>query len=155
MRYWQRRRWAAFLTAAVVAGAFLLSAPAKVHASPGYGQVSDDVWLLARLIYAEAAGEPYQGKVAVGAVVMNRVRSGIFPWTIPGVIYDPWQFSSVGNWMFNSTPDQESISAAIDAVSGVDPTGGALYYFNYHIVTNSWLWSKPFAARIGNHWFTY
>lgn len=128
----------------------LLSAPAPAEAS-----ASDDLWLLARVIYAEAAGEPYQGKVAVGAVVMNRTRSGIFPSTVAGVIYEPWQFSCVGNYMFNSAPNQDSLNAARDAMNGVDPTGGALFYFNYHTVTNQWLWSKPFAAQIGNHWFTY
>lgn len=116
----------------------------------------DELMLMARVIYGEAAGEPYIGKVAVGAVVLNRVRSPLFPDTIAEVIYEPWQFSCVGNWMFNSSyPDQDSIRAAKDALAGWDPTGGALYYFNYHIVTNSWLWSKPVARIIGNHLFTY
>lgn len=115
----------------------------------------DDLMLMARVIYGEAAGEPYIGKVAVGAVVLNRVRSPLFPDTIAEVIYEPWQFSCVGNWMFNSYPDQDSIRAAKDALAGWDPTGGALYYFNYHIVTNSWLWSKPVARIIGNHLFIY
>jgi len=115
----------------------------------------DELMLMARVIYGEAAGEPYIGKVAVGAVVLNRVRSPLFPDTIAEVIYEPWQFSCVGNWMFNSYPDQDSIRAAKDALAGWDPTGGALYYFNYHIVTNSWLWSKPVARIIGNHLFTY
>jgi len=115
----------------------------------------DELMLMARVIYGEAAGEPYIGKVAVGAVVLNRVRSPLFPDTIAEVIYEPWQFSCVGNWMFNSYPNQDSIRAAKDALAGWDPTGGALYYFNYHIVTNSWLWSKPVARIIGNHLFTY
>lgn len=115
----------------------------------------DELMLMARVIYGEAAGEPYIGKVAVGAVVLNRVRSPLFPDTIAEVIYEPWQFSCVGNWMFNSYPDQDSIRAAKDALAGWDPTGGALYYFNYHIVTNSWLWSKPVARIIGNHLFIY
>ncbi|MGI6618566.1 MAG: cell wall hydrolase [Bacillota bacterium] len=115
----------------------------------------DELMLMARVIYGEAAGEPYIGKVAVGAVVLNRVRSPLFPDTIAEVIYEPWQFSCVGSWMFNSYPDQDSIRAAKDALAGWDPTGGALYYFNYHIVTNSWLWSKPVARIIGNHLFTY
>lgn len=149
------KRWATLVVAAFVAGVMLLSMPLQAQASGRYGSVSDDTWLLARLIYAEAAGEPYRGKVAVGAVVMNRVRSGLFPNTVAGVVYEPWQFSCVGNYMFNSTPDQDSVSAAVDAMNGVDPTGGALFYFNYHMVTNTWLWSKPFAAKIGNHWFTY
>lgn len=115
----------------------------------------DELMLMARVIYGEAAGEPYIGKVAVGAVVLNRVRSPLFPDTIAEVIYEPRQFSCIGNWMFNSYPDQDSIRAAKDALAGWDPTGGALYYFNYHIVTNSWLWSKPVARIIGNHLFTY
>ncbi|MGE5580842.1 MAG: cell wall hydrolase [Bacillota bacterium] len=150
MSYSARKRWAAVLSVAFLAGVVLLSMPAQADAS-----ASDDLWLMARTIYAEAAGEPYMGKVAVGAVIMNRVRSPLFPNTVAGVIYEPWQFSCVGNWMFNSRPDQDSLNAARDAMNGVDPTGGALFYFNYHTVTNSWLWAKPFAARIGNHWFTY
>ncbi len=121
--------------------------------SRSYNQ--SELSLLARVVYAEAAGEPYSGKVAVAAVVLNRVDSPLFPDTIAGVVYEEWQFSCVGNWMFNSTPDGESVRAAQDALAGWDPTGGALFYFNHHTVTNSWLWSKPFAAIIGNHWFTY
>ncbi len=154
MSYLRRKRLAALLSVVFLAGVFLLSVPAKAHAS-AYGDVSGDTWLLARLIYAEAAGEPYVGKVAVGAVVMNRTRSGLFPTTVAGVIYEPWQFSSVGNFMFNSIPSQDCINAAIDAMKGADPTGGALFYFNYHIVTNTWLWGRPYAAMIGNHWFTF
>lgn len=150
MSHLARKRIAAVLSLVFLAGVILLAAPAPAEAG-----ASSDLWLLARVIYAEAAGEPYRGKVAVGAVVMNRTRSGIFPSTVAGVIYEPWQFSCVGNYMFNSTPNQDSINAARDAMNGVDPTGGALFYFNYHTVTNQWLWSKPFAARIGNHWFTY
>jgi N-acetylmuramoyl-L-alanine amidase len=153
MSYLGKKRWAAFVSVVFLAGVLMVSTPTTAQATRG--SVSDDTWLLARVIYGEAAGESYQGKVAVGAVVLNRTRSGIFPKTVAGVIYEPWQFSCVGNSMFNSTPNQDSINAAVDAMNGVDPTGGALYYFNYHTVTNQWLWSKPFAAMIGNHWFTY
>ncbi len=142
------------VAAAMFAAVIFVAMPAAQAASRT-GWVSDETYLVARVIYAEAAGEPYEGKVAVGAVIMNRVNSNLFPNTIAGVIYEPWQFSCVGNWMFNSAPDQDSIDAAIEAVNGVDPTGGALFYFNYHTVTNTWLWSKPYAAVIGNHWFTY
>ena len=155
MSYWARKHLALTLSLMILFGFVMTSMPGKAHASAGYGAVSNDTWLLARVVYAEAAGESYQGKVAVGAVVMNRTRSGIFPRTLAGVVYEPWQFSCVGNYMFNSTPDRDSISAAIDAMNGADPTGGALYYFNWHIVTNSWLWSRPYAAMIGNHYFTY
>lgn len=153
MRFFGKRQLAA-LSVALLLVATVMSIPGRTQAS-GYGSVSNDTYLLARLIYAEAAGEPYQGKVAVGAVVVNRTKSGIFPSSISGVIYDPWQFSSVGDWMFNSAPSQDCVSAAVDALSGTDPTGGALYYFNYHLVSNSWLWSKPHATTIGNHWFTF
>lgn len=139
-----------------VAGS-LLFIPAKAFAYDPwyYGYSWDEVMLLARLVYAEAAGEPYTGKVAVAAVVLNRVRSPLFPDTIAGVIYEPWQFSCVGNWMFNSYPSGSAIQAALDALNGWDPTGGALYYFNYNQVWNPWLWSRPYATVIGQHWFTY
>ncbi len=120
---------------------------------PSYN--SSELSLLARVVYAEAAGEPYVGKVAVAAVILNRVRSPLFPDTVAGVVYEAWQFSCVGNSMFNSTPSWDSVRAAQDALAGWDPTGGALFYFNHHLVSNSWLWSKPFAAVIGNHRFTY
>lgn len=147
----------AALALVIAVGSFVVTIPstALAYSSWNSSYTQQELMLLARLIYAEAAGEPYIGKVAVGAVVLNRVRSRLFPDTIQGVIYEPWQFSCVGNWMFNAYPSQESIRAAKDALSGWDPTGGALYYFNYHIVTNSWLWSKPAIGAIGNHWFTY
>lgn len=154
MSFRGKKQLAAALSVALLFALTLASVPGRTRAS-GYGNVSGNTYLLARLIYAEAAGESYQGKVAVGAVVINRTESGIFPRSIAGVIYEPWQFSSVGNSMFNSAPNSACISAAVDAMSGADPTGGALYYFNWHIVSNSWLWSRPYATMIGNHWFTY
>lgn len=147
--------------AAVIVFALALGAavfvPAKALAYDPwyYGYTWDEVMLLARLVYAEADGEPYVGKVAVAAVVLNRVRSPLFPDTIAGVIYEPWQFSCVGNWMFNSYPSESAIQAALDALNGWDPTGGALYYFNYMQVWNPWLWSRPCATVIGQHWFAY
>ncbi|MGI6667210.1 MAG: cell wall hydrolase [Bacillota bacterium] len=119
----------------------------------GYNQAELD--LLARVVHGEAASESFEGKVAVAAVVLNRVDSPIFPDTIAGVVYEPWQFSCVGGWLFNSTPSADSYNAARAALNGWDPTYGALYYFNYHIVTNPWLWAKPHAVTIGNHYFTY
>lgn len=158
MRRYARRQkaLAAVIVFALVFGATVL-VPAKALAYDPwyYGYTWDEVMLLARLVYAEAAGEPYVGKVAVAAVVLNRVHSPLFPDTIAGVIYEPWQFSCVGNWMFNSYPSQSAIQAALDALNGWDPTGGALYYFNYRQVWNSWLWSRPCATVIGLHWFTY
>jgi len=119
----------------------------------------DDLDLLARLVMAEADGEPYNAKVAVAAVVVNRVKSNIFPNTIKDVIYqvDSWgnyQFTPVLNGWINKTASSESINAAREALSGADPTNGALYYFDQSS-SNAWLWSLPIAVRIGNMVFSY
>lgn len=119
---------------------------------PGY--TWDDVMLMAHLIFAEANLEPYSGQVAVGAVVINRTKSGEFPNTIAGVIYQPGQFESVGNQYFNSEPGQTAINAALDALRGWDPSGGALYFFDPSKVTNSFLWNRPLTVTIGGHRFT-
>lgn len=134
---------------------WLTSSTAMAYSPTNNNYSQGELLLLAKLVYAEAAGEPYVGKVAVAAVVLNRVRSSIFPNTINKVVYEPWQFSCIGNWMFNSYPPQDCFDAAKDALAGWDPTGGALFYFNRHTVTNSWLWSRPAYGGIGNHWFTY
>ncbi|MBE3519389.1 MAG: cell wall hydrolase [Firmicutes bacterium] len=153
------RRQKALATAVVLVlvfgAALLVPATAFAYDPWNYDYTWDEVILLARLVYAEADGEPYVGKVAVAAVVLNRVRSPLFPDTIAEVIYEPWQFSCVGNWMFNSYPPESAIQAALDALNGWDPTGGALYYFNYTQVWNPWLWSRPCATVIGQHWFAY
>lgn len=116
----------------------------------------DDLLLLARLIEAEAGGEPYLGKVAVGAVVVNRAKSGIFPSSIRGVIFDPGQFEPVLNgYLWAVYPSQESLRAAQAALSGYDPTGDALYFFAYNKVWDPYMWSRPWAATIGGHRFTY
>ncbi|MEW6546584.1 MAG: cell wall hydrolase [Bacillota bacterium] len=116
----------------------------------------DDLLLLARLIEAEAGGEPYLGKVAVGAVVVNRVRSGLFPSSIRGVIFDWGQFEPVLNgYLWQVYPSAESLQAAQEALAGYDPTGGALYFFAYNKVWNPYMWSRPWATTIGGHRFTY
>ena len=109
--------------------------------------------LLARVINGEARGEPYTGMVAVGAVVLNRVRSSSFPNTISGVIYQPGAFTAVTDGQFNVAVTQQSRNAARDAMNGWDPSGGALYYYNPATATNSWIWSRPVLTRIGNHVF--
>jgi N-acetylmuramoyl-L-alanine amidase len=152
-----RKRSLSLLTVGLALVIVLATAPGIARAySPshkGYNQAELD--LLARVVHGEAAGEPFVGKVAVAAVVLNRVDSPLFPDTIAGVIYEPWQFSCVGNWLFNSTPSADSYNAARAALHGWDPTNGALFYFSYHLVTNPWLWAKPHAITIGNHYFTY
>ena len=98
-----------------------------------------DYELLARVISGEARGEPYLGKVAVGAVVMNRVHSPQFPSTVAGVIFDDWAFTSVYDGQINYTPDPDSYRAAGEAMSGRDPTYGALYFYNPARVTSYWI----------------
>ncbi|WP_434564953.1 spore cortex-lytic enzyme [Thermoanaerobacterium thermosaccharolyticum] len=114
---------------------------------------NDDVYLLAMLINGEARGEPFVGKVAVGAVVMNRVRSPMFPHTIAGVIFQPGAFSAVDDGQMWLPPSQDSIRAAEDAIAGWDPTGGALYYYNASKVQNYWIFNRPIITQIGSHIF--
>ncbi|OPJ59232.1 cell wall hydrolase [Clostridium oryzae] len=119
---------------------------------------TSDANLLARLIEAEAQGEPYQAKVAVGAVVVNRVRDSRFPNTISSVIYQKdagyYQFTPVVNGWINKPASADSIKAAYAALQGVDPTKGALYYFD-DSTTNTWLWSKTVALRVDRMVFSY
>ena len=114
---------------------------------------NNNVNLLARLINGEARGESYTGQVAVGAVVLNRVRSSSFPNTISGVIYQPGAFTAVSDGQINKPVVQSCVNAARDAMNGWDPSGGALYYYNPAVATSSWIWSLPVVARIGNHVF--
>lgn len=114
---------------------------------------SNNVNLLARIINGEARGESYTGQVAVGAVVLNRVRSSSFPNTISGVIYQPGAFTAVSDGQINKPVVQSCYNAARDALNGWDPSGGALYYFNPNTATSDWIWSRPVVARIGNHVF--
>ena len=126
---------------------------ASSSSSGAGGYSSSDAYLLARLVYAEARGEPYVGQVAVAAVVLNRVRSSSFPNTISGVIYQPWAFSVVNDGQINLTPNQTAINAANDAMNGWDPTYGCLYYYNPATATNSWIKQKPIHLTIGQHVF--
>ena len=114
---------------------------------------SSNVNLLARAIYGEARGEPYVGQVAVGAVIMNRVRSSKFPNTISGVIYQSGAFDAVSDGQINLTPDATARKAAQDALNGWDPSYGAIYYFNPSTATNKWIWSRPMTVTIGKHRF--
>lgn len=119
----------------------------------GGGYTSDDVYLLARVIYAEARGEPYTGQVAVGAVVLNRVNSSSFPDTISGVIYQRAAFTAVLDGQINLTPNDTAIRAAKEAMNGWDPCSGALYYYNRAIITNDWILSRTVIGKIGRHTF--
>lgn len=110
--------------------------------------------ILARVIHSEARGEPYKGKVAVGAVVMNRIQSAKFPNNIRGVVFQPGAFTAVADGQYWLTPDRTSYLAAYDAVRGWDPTYGSLYYFNPATATSKWIWSRPQTLKIGRHIFT-
>ena len=114
---------------------------------------SGDVYLLAQCIYSESRGEPYKGQVAVGAVVLNRVKSSAFPNSISGVIYQKGAFSAVDDGQINLTPNDSALKAAKDAMNGWDPTGGCLYYYNPAKTSNRWIRSRPVVVRIGNHVF--
>jgi N-acetylmuramoyl-L-alanine amidase len=118
-----------------------------------YSTNSNDVLLLSRLINGEARGEPYEGQVAVGAVIMNRTRDPRFPNTIAGVIYQPGAFTAIVDGQIYANLEASSTRAARDALNGWDPSGGAIYYFNPATATSSWIWSRPLIKIIGNHRF--
>lgn len=116
---------------------------------------ASDLQLIARAINGEARGESYEGQVAVGAVILNRVKSSKFPNTISGVIYQAGAFTAVSDGQINVPIDEKStvVKAAQDALNGWDPTGGAIYYFNPNTATSSWIWSRPQIKTIGSHIF--
>ncbi len=114
---------------------------------------NNDLYLLAKCVYAEARGESYTGQVAVAAVILNRVKSADFPNTIAGVIYQPWAFTAVNDGQINLEPNQTAYNAARDALNGWDPTYGALYYYNPSTATNKWIYSKKTTVTIGSHVF--
>lgn len=121
--------------------------------SSGYGNQSGDLNLLARLISAEARGEPYEGQVAVGAVVLNRVKHASFPNSISEVIYQPWAFTCINDGQFDQPVAESAYRAAQDALNGWDPSYGAIYYFNPSTATSAWIWSRPLIVEIGTHRF--
>ncbi len=117
------------------------------------GHTSSDVYLLAKTIYAEGRGEPYVGQVAIGAVIMNRIRSAAFPNTISGVVYQKGAFTAVDDGQINLTPNETAMKAARDAINGWDPTGGALYYYNPAVATSAWIFDRQTITVIGKHIF--
>lgn len=113
----------------------------------------DSVNLLARVIEGEAADESYAGKVAVGAVILNRTQSGAFPSSIAGVIFQPSAFESVSNGQYTRPVSDESLRAAQAAISGFDPTNGAIFFWNPYKPVNAWIWSRQVLTQIGRHIF--
>ena len=154
VKYFQRKNG---LTVDGIAGDKTLSAlgirSSSNSSSSSLNSNSNNVTLLSKLIYGEARGEPYTGQVAVGAVVLNRVKSSSFPNSVAGVIYQSGAFDAVSDGQINKTPDSSAKKAAQDAINGWDPSYGAIYYFNPSTATNKWIWSRPLTIVIGKHRF--
>lgn len=149
VKHFQRKNG---LTADGVVGSATLRALGISDSSSSSSQ-SSEVALLARLISAEARGEPYSGQVAVGAVVLNRVKHPSFPNTIAGVIYQPGAFTCLDDGQWNEPVADSAYRAAREALNGSDPSGGAIYYFNPVTATSAWIWSRPHIITIGKHRF--
>lgn len=142
------------LTADGVAGPKTLAAMGLSSGGGGTGGYSSgDVEMLARMISAEARGEPYTGQVAVGAVILNRVEHSSFPNSISGVIYQKGAFDALTDGQFNNHATESAQRAARDALNGWDPSGGAIYYYNPSTATNRWIRSRPVITQIGKHVF--
>ena len=153
VKYFQRKNG---LTADGIAGPETLKAMGIMTSSSTSSSSSSynsNLNLLARVIYGESRGEPYTGQVAVGAVVMNRIKSSSFPNTLSGVVYQSGAFDTVKDGQVNLTPNSTAIKAAQDAMNGWDPSYGAIYYFNPSTATNKWIWSRPMTVKIGKHRF--
>lgn len=131
----------------------ITSSNGTTNTNTNNGYTEREVMALASIIHGEARGEPYEGQVAVGAVVLNRVDSGDFPNTITEVIYQKGAFDAVSDGQFYLPPNESAIQAARDAVAGWDPVRGALYYWNPVTATSRWIWSIPITNQIGRHVF--
>lgn len=133
---------------------YALGLPTGSTTSGGGGAYSDsDYKLLARIISAEARGEPHSGQVAVGGVILNRVKHPSFPDTLAGVIYQPGAFTAITDGQFNVSVSDSAYKAAKEALNGSDPSGGAIYYYNPDKTSNQWIRSRPVIKRIGSHLF--
>lgn len=126
---------------------------AKLPANNNLGLTAKDMKMMANAVYGESRGEPYIGQVAVAAVILNRVQSSQFPNTATGVIFQPGAFTAVADGQIWLTPNESALKAVKDAVSGLDPTDGCLYYFNPVTATSKWIWSRPQYKKIGKHIF--
>ncbi|WP_068671988.1 spore cortex-lytic enzyme [Oceanobacillus sp. Castelsardo] len=122
-----------------------------VNVPQGFSQ--NDIQLMANAVYGEARGEPYEGQVAVAAVILNRLESPTFPNTVSGVIFEPRAFTAVADGQIWLTPNETARKAVLDAINGWDPTGNAQYYFNPDTATSAWIWSRPQIKQIGKHIF--
>ncbi len=127
------------------------SKPTAVNTPNGFSQ--NDIQLMANAVYGEARGEPYEGQVAVAAVILNRVDSSAFPNTAAGVIFEPGAFTAVADGQIWLTPNEKAKEAVLDAINGWDPSSSAIYYFNPATATSKWIWSRPQIKKIGKHIF--
>lgn len=127
--------------------------PVTWHALREVTFTKEEIQMMAQLVYGEARGEPLKGKVAVAAVVLNRIASPKFPDTVAGVIFEPGAFTAVRDGQYYLQPEKEAYRAVYLAIAGWDPTNGALYYFNPAKASSDWIWSRPQVARIGSHIF--
>lgn len=114
---------------------------------------SNDVYVLSKIISGEARGEKFLGQVAVGSVIINRVKNPNFPNSVYGVVFEPGAFDAVSDGQYYSPPSSSALKAARSAINGWDPSGGALYYWNPSTATSRWIWSRRIIARIGRHVF--
>ncbi|MGE5589306.1 MAG: cell wall hydrolase [Bacillota bacterium] len=150
------RRFLFLFAAALVVASTLVVTPRPQRVLSQAAWEKDNLDLLARVVNGEAAGEPYEGQVAVAAVIINRTYAKGFPSTIAGVVYQPYAFESVDVGSIWWLPMSDTArQAAVDALNGWDPTNGALYFFEPSKTTNAWMWSLPQAITIGNHIFAY
>jgi len=122
-----------------------------VNVPQGFSQ--NDIKLMANAVHGEARGEPYEGQVAVAAVILNRVKHASFPNTVSGVIFEPRAFTAVADGQIWLTPNDTAERAVLDAINGWDPTGSAIYYFNPETATSPWIWTRPQIKQIGKHIF--
>ncbi|MBM7564675.1 spore cortex-lytic enzyme [Paenibacillus sacheonensis] len=129
------------------------NASSDVTKSNNLGLSANDLKLMANAVYGESRGEPYIGQVAVAAVILNRVKSPSFPNTVSGVIFQPGAFTAVADGQIWLTPNENAKRAVQDALNGMDPTGGCIYYFNPETATSKWIWSRPQVKTIGKHIF--
>ncbi|MBC8080594.1 MAG: spore cortex-lytic enzyme [Gorillibacterium sp.] len=122
-------------------------------ASSRHGVTENDMKIMANAVYGESRGEPYRGQVAVAAVILNRVGETKFPNSVSGVIFQPGAFTAVADGQIWLTPNETARRAVQDALNGIDPTNGCIYYFNPRTATSKWIWSRPQILEIGQHIF--
>ncbi len=153
----KRRLWlvaGVLLTLVLSGGILLLPYGGTDAAAKKAGAVSsNDVYVLSKIIHGEARGETYLGQVAVGAVIVNRVKNPNFPNSVYGVVFEPGAFTAVSDGQYYTNPSSSAVKAAQSAINGWDPSGGALYYWNPSTSTSRWIWSRRIIARIGKHVF--